>query len=101
MIVEYLPHRNEARQPVIPAFVDDGGHWPAPDGTCIGWIAEPVRHHVPETVVRLTAADLEARVLALHLADPIRIPPENTVLSEDGVRALAAAWLAERTGRAE
>lgn len=98
MIVEYLPHRNEARQLVTPTFIDDGGHWPSEDGTFVGWIAEPVHHHVPETIVCLTTAELEARVLALHRANPLCTPPENQELSEDGVRALAARWLAERTG---
>lgn len=92
MIVEYRMHRNDLKQLVTPSFVDDGGYFQNPaDGTYVGWIAEPVQHHVPDTIATLTAEQLEERLLAL----PFR-GFDGGAMSADDIRGITRRWLADR-----
>ena len=52
-----------------PYLVDDGGHWGnSADHTMIGATRDNQEFKIPDTVTKLTAAELETRQLAIHAA---------------------------------
>ena len=55
-----------------PYWVDDGGYWKNPDNfTLVGATKDNQEHKIPDTVTKLTAAELETRQLAIHAAHPM------------------------------
>ncbi len=54
-----------------PPWVDDGGYWRGTDHTMIGATRSSPEFHIPSTVNRLTAAELETRQVAIHNANPM------------------------------
>ena len=56
-----------------PYWVDDGGYWGNPaNHTMIGATRDNQEFKIPDTVTKLTAAELETRQLAIHAADPMK-----------------------------
>ena len=52
-----------------PYWVDDGGHWGNPaNHTMIGATRDNQEFKIPDSVTKLTAAELETRQLAIHAA---------------------------------
>ena len=50
-----------------PYWVDDGGYWKNPDNfTLVGATKDNQEHKIPDTVTKLTAAELETRQVAIH-----------------------------------
>ena len=94
-VVEYMPHRDPGtRQLVAPYFIDDGGHFPAHDGSMVGILA--VGCYAPDTLtVLLDAAALRGRLLAMHAQTPF-IDRDGAALDQAAVEAIADAWWSER-----
>ena len=55
-----------------PYWVDDGGYWGNPDNhTMIGATRDNQEFKIPDTVTKLTAAEVETRQLGIHAAHPM------------------------------
>ena len=55
-----------------PYWVDDGGYWGNPaNNTLIGATRDNQEFKIPDTVTKLTAAEIETRQLAIHAAHPM------------------------------
>ena len=86
-----------------PPWVDDGGYWVnSADFTMIGATRSSPEFHIPQTVNRLTAAELETRQVAIHNANPMMKdgaePGDADVeMTEAEVRADIQAWVAARS----
>ena len=85
-----------------PPWVDDGGYWRGTDHTMIGATRSSPEFHIPQTVNKLTAAELETRQVAIHNANPMTKegaePGDADVeMTEAEVRADIQAWVAARS----
>ena len=68
-------------------FLDSDSH------TLIGVIkASPRRHKVPDTVLRLTADQLKARVLNIHTRHPFKTT-ESVIKTDQEVIAMVDSWV--------
>ena len=81
-----------------PYWIDDGGYWHNPaNKTMVGATRDNPEFKIPETVTKLTAAELETRQLAIHAASPM--VKDNgpmttpTEMTEAEVRAAAQRWV--------
>lgn len=85
-----------------PPWVDDGGYWRGTDHTLIGATRSNPEFHIPKTVNRLTASELETRQVAIHNANAMMKegaePGDAMVeMTESEVRAAIQAWVAARS----
>ena len=85
-----------------PSWVDDGGYWGGTDHTLIGATRSNPEFHIPSTVNRLSAAQLETRQVAIHNANAMTKegaePGDDEVeMTEAEVRAAIQAWVAARS----
>ena len=85
-----------------PPWVDDGGYWGGTDHTLIGATRSSPEFHIPKTVNRLTASELETRQVAIHNANAMRkdgaTPGDADVdMTEAEVRAAIQSWVAARS----
>ena len=85
-----------------PPWVDDGGYWRGTDHTLIGATRSSPEFHIPKTVNRLTASELETRQVAIHNANPMikdgAEPGDADVeMTEAEVRAAIQSWVAARS----
>jgi len=85
-----------------PPWVDDGGYWRGTDHTFIGATRSSPEFHIPKTVNRLTASELETRQVAIHNANAMMKegaePGDAMVeMTESEVRAAIQAWVAARS----
>ena len=84
-----------------PPWVDDGGYWAGTDHTLIGATRASPEFHIPSTVNRLTAAELETRQVAIHNVTPMFKEGEDfgtrVEMTEAEVRAAIQAWVAARS----
>ena len=56
-----------------PYWVDDGGYWGnSANNTLIGATRDNQEHKIPDSVTKLTAAEVETRQLAIHAATPMK-----------------------------
>ena len=85
-----------------PYWVDDGGHWGNPaNHTMIGATRDNQEFKIPDTVTKLTAAELETRQLAIHAASPMvnittdasGFPIVQTEMTEAEVRTSVQEWV--------
>ena len=88
-----------------PPWIDDGGYWVnSADFTMIGATRSSPEFHIPQTVNRLTAAELETRQVAIHGVTKM----QKSVTDESGhigyedmteaeVRTAIQAWVAARS----
>ena len=87
-----------------PPWVDDGGYWVnSADFTMIGATRSSPEFHIPQTVNRLTAAELETRQVALHNANAMqktKVDADGHIgyedMTEAEVRTAIQNWVAER-----
>ena len=85
-----------------PPWVDDGGYWVnSADFTMIGATRNNPEFHIPSTVHRLTAAELETRQVAIHNVTPMfkdgATPDDAMVeMTEAEVRTVIQNWVAAR-----
>tara|TARA_Y100000034_G_scaffold31526_1_gene38520 strand:- start:17 stop:322 length:306 start_codon:yes stop_codon:yes gene_type:complete len=84
-----------------PPWVDDGGYWSNTDFTMVGVTRDNPEFHIPSTVVRLTADELETRQVAIHTANPMQKRNDADDgyedMTEAEVRAAIQAWVAARS----
>ena len=85
-----------------PPWVEDGGYWGGTDHTLIGATRSNPEFHIPSTVNRLSAAQLETRQVAIHNANAMKKegaePGDDMVeMTEAEVRAAIQAWVAARS----
>ena len=86
-----------------PPWIDDGGYWVnSADFTMIGATRSSPEFHIPSTVNRLSAAQLETRQVAIHNANAMKKdgaePGDDMVeMTEAEVRAAIQAWVAARS----
>ena len=81
-----------------PYWVDDGGYWGNPaNHTMIGATRDNQEFKIPDTVTKLTAAELETRQLAIHAADPMKKFEADGVtmsnMTEAEVRTAIQTWV--------
>ena len=81
-----------------PYWVEDGGYWGnSANNTYIGCTQDNQEHKIPDTVTKLTAAELETRQLAIHAASPM--VKDNgpmttpTEMTDAEVRTSVQAWV--------
>jgi len=85
-----------------PSWVDDGGYWRATDHTFIGATRSNPEFHIPSTVNRLTADELETRQVAIHTANPMMKegaePGDADVeMTEAEVRTMIQDWVTSKS----
>jgi hypothetical protein len=85
-LVRYLLEGNGS----VPAFVENGGHWSV-GAELVGVSVDEDARHVPATVVRMTRADLIARVVAMDILNH----ETQEALDAAAKEAMAEAWLEE------
>ena len=83
-----------------PYWVDDGGHWGNPaNHTMIGATRDNQEFKIPDSVTKLTAAELETRQLAIHAATPMTKddPPgsglNGVTMTDAEVRTAVQNWV--------
>ena len=87
-----------------PPWIDDGGYWVnSADFTMIGATRNNPEFHIPSTVHRLTAAELETRQVAIHNVTPmtkVNIEEDGHIgrvdMTEAEVRTSVQNWVADR-----
>jgi len=103
MILEYKLHMTAGGMKA-PEWIEDGGYWGKSDHTMVGWSPDEKdrKYYIPDTVLVLTATDLENRLLAMHAETPMtKYPddpsdPDPVELTTDEVKKLASDWVAAR-----
>ena len=103
MILEYKLHMTAGGMKA-PEWVDDGGYFhDSANKTFVGWSPDEAdrEYYIPDTVVTLTASELNTKVLALHAANPFKNPgasPEDDDenMTNDEVSAMVTAWVNAR-----
>ena len=98
--LEYLLDAGEGGMR-CPSWVDDGGYWSnLANHTMIGATRSNHEFHIPSTVNRLTAAELETRQVAIHNANPMQrrndADDDWQDMTEAEVRKVIQNWVAER-----
>ena len=100
--MQYLEYKLEAGPGGMyaPYWVDHGGHWYNPDNyTMVGATRDNQEFKIPDTVVKLTAAELETRQLAIHAAHPMTkdVPAGSglgsVVMTDAEVRTAVQNWV--------
>ena len=81
-----------------PFWVDDGGYWGnSADHTMIGATRDNQEFKIPDTVTKLTAAELETRALTIHAANPyvesLAGGERGDPLTDAEVRTLVQTWV--------
>jgi len=81
-----------------PYWVEDGGYWGnSANNTYIGCTQDNQEFKIPDTVTKLTAAELETRALAIHAVTPYRAHieggEEGDPLTDAEVRTLVQNWV--------
>ena len=81
-----------------PYWIDDGGYWiDSVDHTMIGCTRDNKEFKIPDTVVKLTAAEVETRVVALHGVTPMKKMDSDgitmTDMTEAEVRTAIQSWV--------
>ena len=98
-IIEYKLHA-VSQGMTAPGFVRNGGHYSNPDDdTMLGFVPEPCKYYLPDTLVYLTLAEAKTRQLAIHAKYPMQdmnLDPmqETTPMSIAEVEAHMDAWYA-------
>ena len=102
--MQYLEYKLEAGPGGMhaPYWVDHGGHWYNPDNyTFVGATRDNQEFKIPDTVTKLTAAELETRQLTIHAAYPTPkyaevdgdLRPTGENLTEAEVRTQIQEWV--------
>ena len=72
--MQYLEYKLDAGPGGMhaPYWIDQGGYWYNPDNhTFVGATRDNQEFKIPDTVTKLTAAEIETRQLAIHAAHPM------------------------------
>ena len=85
-IAEYKLHPSPAGMK-CPDFIDDGGYWGNPDDhTMVGIIPSDAEYYVPDTIVELTAEELETRQLTIHAKYPMHNIDNDTIVNSENLK---------------
>ena len=82
-----------------PYWVDNGGYWQnTANHTMIGATRDNQEFKIPDTVTKLTAAELETRQLAIHAATPMKKTdemgmPTEVDMTEAEIRTAIQTWV--------
>ena len=81
-----------------PHWIDDGGYWGnSADHPMIGATRDNQEFKIPDTVTKLTAAELETRQLAIHADYPMKkftgIGEVGDTMTEAEVRTAIQSWV--------
>lgn len=91
-ILEYKLHAS-ANGMICPPFIENGGYWSNPDDyTLIGVASDPNEYYIPDTVTKLTLAELKTRTLAIHAKYPMRGPNEDDDMTNAEVETMIDNW---------
>ena len=94
-ILEYKLHAGVNTGMICPPFIENGGYWKNPDDfTFVGVAPDSNEYYIPDTVTKLTLAELKTRQLAIHAKYPMRDHNEDKEMSNDEVEASVDAWWA-------
>ena len=103
MIIEYKMHMTAGGMKT-PEWVADGGYFPdASTNTMVGWSPDEANreYYVPDTVIELTATELETKVLALHSANAFQKidneTGETSDMTDAEVKTMVSDWVAARS----
>ena len=95
-IVEYKLHPSPTGMK-CPDFIDDGGYWSNPDDhTMVGIIPSDVEYYVPDTIVELTAEELETRQLTIHAKYPMHNIEEERDMTTAEVKTAISNWITSK-----
>ena len=98
MFIEYKLHPVTPEGITTPNFVKDGGHWYNPDDhTYIGVVSSNAEYYIPDTLVTLTASELEARQLAIHGEYPFKMLGSSEDMTIDEVKEGVASWVVDKS----
>lgn len=98
MFIEYKLHPVAQEGMTTPDFIRDGGYWPNPDDySLIGVVPSNTEYYIPDTVVILTASELEARQLAIHAKYPFSKPEESEDMTIEEVKEAVASWVTDKS----
>jgi hypothetical protein len=76
-----------------PLWVEDGGYFQNPDDfSMVGWARDSAEWYTPDTVVTLTAIQLEDRQVAIHALYPMK-NEDGVDLTEAEVRVIVQSWV--------
>jgi hypothetical protein len=76
-----------------PLWVEDGGYFSNPDDfSLVGWARDIAEWYTPDTVVTLTASQLEDRQVAIHALYPMK-NEDGVDLTEAEVRVIVQSWV--------
>ena len=81
-----------------PYWVEDGGYWGnSANHTMIGCTRDNQEHKIPDSVTKLTAAEVETRQVAIHGVTPmVKFEADaitRTEMTEAEVRTAVQAWV--------
>ena len=98
--MQYLEYKMDAGPEGMhtPYWVDNGGYWQHPTNhTLIGATRDNQEFKIPDTVTKLTAAELETRALTIHGITAYRKDIEQgeagTEMTEAEVRTMIQDWV--------
>jgi len=91
MILEYKLHMTPGGMKA-PDWIDDGGYF-AEGNKLIGWTRDNPEFYIPNTVVVLTPAELEAKILAQHAKNTFQVEDEETGDVRDMTNAEVSAMV--------
>lgn len=92
-ILEYKLHAGVNTGMICPPFIDNGGYWRNPDDfTYIGVSPDSNEYYIPDTVTKLTLAELKTRQLAIHAKYPMRDLTEDKDMTNDEVETAIDNW---------
>jgi len=91
-ILEYKLHAS-ANGMFCPPWIKDGGYWNNPDDyTLVGVASDPNEYYIPDTVTKLTVAELKTRQLAIHAKYPMREPHADDDMTNAEVETAVDNW---------
>lgn len=92
MFVEYKLDRFPDGNVTTPPFVLDGGHFFNPaNNTYVGYIPDNAKWKTPDSVLRLTDADLKTRLTSLGYGEPDELGDPTPFTSEE-LDAFLVSW---------
>ena len=92
-ILEYKLHAGVNTGMICPPFIDNGGYWRNPDDfTYIGVSPDSNEYYIPDSVSKLTLAELKTRQLAIHAKYPMRDLTEDKDMTNDEVETAIDNW---------
>jgi len=91
-ILEYKLHASSEGMKT-PPWISKGGYWDNPDDyTFVGVAPDLNKFYIPDTVTKLTVAELKTRQLAIHAKYPMRKPHADDDMTNSEVETMIDNW---------